>query len=346
MDVGGLGLLTPTLDDNIQHYTFSSPPPIPPIHRASVSLPTPIPSSVDIRLNEVLSSLKHIKTIGRLVRQWLQVCLNCPVPRPLLLDLLAAVESAARWCSPGDGNVSVADADFSQLAEGIQNASSQPLVIPRGLQPTEFIQVLTGRNLRVELIGLVLSVAGNADLGLLESDVVFSSTVLDRKAFAGEMLNASDMAIAFAKEQYHDLYDVLLWLRYENFVLTRSCCGYESKDTSIRASTSGIMRDRINPAYTTLGYRTWARSGRLINDLFAMDIHRDPERPQSSDTPWFLREIQTRLLACMYEADKSLSRVLRKLPRLPRQYCNRRLPLKISDESVLTAGFTLDDALE
>ncbi|KAJ5908936.1 hypothetical protein N7495_001618 [Penicillium taxi] len=325
MDVGGLGLLTPTLDDNIQHYIFSSPPPIPPIHRASVSLPTPVPASIDIRIHEVLSRLKHIKTIGRLVRRWLQVCLNCPVPRPLLLDLLAAVESAARQCSPSDGNVPVAVADFSQLAEGIQNASSQPLVIPRGLQPTEFSQVLTGRNLRVELIGLVLSVAGNAALGLLESDVVFSSTsmyqdVLDRKAFAGEMLSASDAAIAFAKEQCHDLYDVLLWLRYENFVLTRSCCGYES-------------------------YRTWARSGRLINDLFAMDIHRDPERPQSSDTPWFLREIQTRLFACIYEADKSLSRVLKKLPRLPRQYCNRRLPLKISDENVLTAGFTLDDAI-
>lgn len=47
----------------------------------------------------------------------------------------------------------------------------------------------------------------------------------------------------------------------------------------------------------------------------------------------------------MYEADKSLSRVLGKLPRLPRQYCNRRLPLKISDENVLTAGFTSDDAI-
>jgi hypothetical protein len=76
-----------------------------------------------------------------------------------------------------------------------------------------------------------------------------------------------------------------------------------------------------------------------------MDIHRDPEMPQASDTPWFLREIQTRLFACMYEADKSLSRVLGKLPRLPRQYCNRRLPLKISDENVLTAGFTPDDAI-
>ncbi|THD00152.1 hypothetical protein EYZ11_000343 [Aspergillus tanneri] len=134
------------------------------------------------------------------------------------------------------------------------------------------------------------------------------------------MLSASDAAIAFAKEQYHDPSDVLLWLRYENFVLTRNCCGYES-------------------------YRTWARSGRLINDLFAMNIHRDPERPQASDTPWFLREIQTRLFACMYEADKSLSRVLGKLPRLPRQYCSRRLPLKISDENVLTAGFTSDDAI-
>jgi hypothetical protein len=97
-------------------------------------------------------------------------------------------------------------------------------------------------------------VAGNAALGLLESDVVFSSTgmhqdVLDRKAFAGEMLSASDAAIAFAKEQCHDLYDVLLWLRYENFVLTRNCCGYESKDTYIHQA---LARYKINTyTYTT-----------------------------------------------------------------------------------------------
>lgn len=130
----------------------------------------------------------------------------------------------------------MSDADFNQLAEDIQNASSQPLVVPRGLQPAEFSQVLNGRNLRIESIGLVLSVAGNAALGLLESDILFSSTgmyqdILDRKAFAGEMLSASDATIAFAKEQCHDLYDALLWLRYENFLLTRSCCGYESKAT-------------------------------------------------------------------------------------------------------------------
>jgi hypothetical protein len=351
MDTGSLSALpTPTFDDNIhQHHAFGSPtPPIHPIHQASASLPTPVPSSIDIRLHQVLARLPHIKIISRLVRRWLQVCLSCPVPRPLLLDLLVSVESAAHRCNPGDGNAPVADADLSQLAEDIQNASSQPLVVPRGLQPAEFFQVLTGRNLRAESIGLVLSVAGNAALGLLESDVVFSSTgmsqdVLDRKAFAGEMLNASDAAIAFAKEQCHDLHDVLLWLRYENFVLTRNCCGYESKDTYIHQA---LARYKINThTYTTLGYRTWARSGRLINDLFAMDIHRDPERPQASDTPWFLREIQTRLFACMYEADKSLSRVLGKLPRLPRQYCNRRLPLKISDENILTAGFTSDDAI-
>ncbi|KAJ5508767.1 hypothetical protein N7527_010910 [Penicillium freii] len=328
MDMGRLSAPpTPTFGDNIhQHYAFGSPnPPIHPIHQASASLATPVPSSIDIRLHQVLARLPHIKIISRLVRRWLQVCISCPVPRPLLLDLLVAVESTAHRCNPSDGNAQVADAALSQLAEDIQNANSRPLVVPRGLQLAEFFQLLTGRNLRAESIGLVLSVAGNAALGLLESDVVFSSTgmnqdVLDRKAFAGEMLSASDAAIAFAKEQCHDLNDVLLWLRYESFVLTRNCCGYES-------------------------YRTWARSGRLINDLFAMDIHRDPERSQASDTPWFLREIQTRLFACTYEADKSLSGVLGKPPRLPRQYCNRRLPLKISDENVLTAAFTSDDSI-
>ncbi|KOC07703.1 hypothetical protein AFLA70_15g004922 [Aspergillus flavus AF70] len=98
------------------------------------------------------------------------------------------------------------------------------------------------------------------------------------------------------------------------------------------------VESAANRISRTAGHRTWTRSGQLFSDMFAIDAHRDFKEP--SDTPWFLREIQTRLFACMYQDDKVISNILGKLPRVPRHYCNRKLPLDISDESLLTPGLT------
>jgi hypothetical protein len=230
-------LSTPGFEYNFhQHHAFGSPtPPLHLDHQASASALTLVPNFIDPRLHEVLACLSQIKIIGRLVRRWLQVCINCPIPKSLLLDLLVSIESAAHCCNTGKGDAPAADGEFSQLAENVQDASSHPLIVPRGSLPAELCQLLTGQNLRAESIGLILSVAGNAVHGLLDSDVVFAFTgvyqdILDRNAFTRGMLSASDAAIAFAKEQYKDPHDVILWLRYENFVLTKNCCGYESEN--------------------------------------------------------------------------------------------------------------------
>lgn len=74
-----------------------------------------------------------------------------------------------------------------------------------------------------------------------------------------------------------------------------------------------------------------------------MEVHREPK--ESSNTPWFLDEIRTRLFASVYYVDKVLSNILGKLPRVPRHYCNRRLPLNIGDDKLFVLGPTLEDVL-
>ncbi|KAF7630134.1 hypothetical protein AFLA_010763 [Aspergillus flavus NRRL3357] len=80
---------------------------------------------------------------------------------------------------------------ISKLAEDVKTATSQQLVVPLDTRPEEFSKILTRPSLRAEAIGLVLSMAGNAAICLLELDIVFSVSdmhVLDRKAFAKDML--------------------------------------------------------------------------------------------------------------------------------------------------------------
>lgn len=51
------------------------------------------------------------------------------------------------------------------------------------------------------------------------------------------------------------------------------------------------------------------------------------------------------MFACLYAQDKFLSNILDRLPRIPRLYCSRKLPLDVSDEKLLGAGSTLEEIL-
>jgi hypothetical protein len=83
------------------------------------------------------------------------------------------------------------------------------------------------------------------------------------------------------------------------------------------------------------GYRTWCRSGQLMNDVFALNLHRDPEL--SSSKPLFLEEIRCRFFVSAYRTDKALSTLTGRPPRLLRHYCNRRLPLHLQDDHLMSS---------
>lgn len=51
------------------------------------------------------------------------------------------------------------------------------------------------------------------------------------------------------------------------------------------------------------------------------------------------------MFACLYTHDKFLSNILDRLPRIPRLYCSRKLPLDGGGEKLLGAGSTLEEIL-
>ncbi|KAI1114795.1 hypothetical protein F5Y14DRAFT_450652 [Nemania sp. NC0429] len=268
----------------------------------------------DMQLDQVLSRLLQMEAIGKLVRRWWRVNPSGPVTRSLLDKVLVSVESAADRVSKGH-------MEAKRLAIEVREASSRPWAIPPSTSSRELPKLLTEPSLRLEAIGIILATAGTAALCLLESDILFSVLSLnaeDRRLFAKDMLSASDTCIAFCDDSSAP-HDLMIWLRYTNFLLTLDFCGYAD-------------------------HQTWSRSGQLFGDALAMEMHREPKET-SHEMPLFLNEMRTSMFACLYTHDKFLSNILDRLPRIPRLYCSRKLPLGVSDEKLLGTGSTLEEIL-
>jgi hypothetical protein len=73
-----------------------------------------------------------------------------------------------------------------------------------------------------------------------------------------------------------------------------------------------------------------------------MGLHRNPEGPEG---PFFLSEIRKRLFVSLYRGDKSLATFLSRPPRVPRHYCDIRMPLDLADDDLMLEGRELEAAL-
>jgi hypothetical protein len=107
--------------------------------------------------------------------------------------------------------------------------------------------------------------------------------------------------------------------------------------------TDFLFHRRWLITYISAGYHTWHRSGQLFNDLLSLKIHREPEVVPSK--PLFLEEIRCRFFVSAYRTDKSLSSLSARPPRLLRYYCNRELPLHLSDEQLMAPEQLLQKAI-
>lgn len=83
-----------------------------------------------------------------------------------------------------------------------------------------------------------------------------------------------------------------------------------------------------------LGRQSWYRSGQLLSDVLALNLHRQPAEALSG--PLFLEEIRSRHFVYAYRIDKGICTATGRPPRLSKHYCNRNKPLHLRDE-VLTA---------
>lgn len=252
---------------------------------------------------DVLSSLRHICLIERLVLEYCESNQAGTVAAPIILNSLVSIKTTVEKF--GLENT----APDAQLSTAILSNTMRPLEIPWSTEASSFHELFTGTKIRLEIIGLIVTIAARSMFFGLALDMWNGN---DRRAirpqFTNEMLRASTTCLELCM-RLTTVNDLLLWLLYDNLLLTSIMCG----DTSPPV---------------------WRRLGELATEIYALGIHREP---RDIDIPIFLLESRRRVFCASYNLDKSIATFLGRPPRISWRHADVKLPLDLRDEDLAAA---------
>ncbi|KAF2652265.1 hypothetical protein K491DRAFT_719106 [Lophiostoma macrostomum CBS 122681] len=205
--------------------------------------------------------------------------------------------------------LSAKDDSFPVYAEVTRN-SMQPLKVPSTMPASEFHTLFTGPNLRWEMMGLVLIVAGSNAQFTSPDDPIFTledGSKIDKDRFIEDMIHTSNDCIDLC--QVHGaVSDIMVWLIYLNMLVT-----------------SNFYGDNY--------HGVWRRLGDCISTLYSAGIHCEDD----FDEPFFLREARRRLYAAVYRSDKTLATFFGRPPMMAERYSDRKVPLDLDDNTISTS---------
>ncbi|KAJ5887785.1 hypothetical protein N7495_007826 [Penicillium taxi] len=259
------------------------------------------------KISEILLTLGDFAIIESLIRDYYVLNQSAVIPAPFVLNSLDPLRTMCKQCI---SIKSLDDLTASITVPIIQN-TAEIFSVPPSTAGKDFHTLFTGSSIRLEIIGVICSLAGRAGYHGLSRSQLDDPTV--RSQFAQKMLAASDAALYICKI-LTPLNDLTIWLVYENLLL------------------SDIVNGDSSP-------HGWNRLGELSTDIFALGIHRDLK--SSSEMPEFLLESRRRQFAAAYQLDKTIATFLGRPPRMPLRYTDCRMPLDISDEALATEDTTL-----
>ncbi|KAJ5618987.1 Transcription factor [Penicillium lagena] len=104
--------------------------------------------------------------------------------------------------------------------------------------------------------------------------------------------------------------------------------------------STGVMNDYVvllllhhtsllTTIYGESDYRPWRKLGELSTAVFALGLHQE-----SSNLPFFIREMRKRVLVAAYAMDKTLATFLGRPPLISCRYCDIEFPLDLSCEEI------------
>lgn len=115
---------------------------------------------------------------------------------------------------------------FSIYADITRN-SRRPIKIPSNMLASEFHTLFTGSNLRWEMLGLILIVAGSNAVFTSPDDPIFTledGSKIDRDGFIEDMIHTSNDCIDLC-QVHGTVSDMLVWLLYMNLLVTSNFYG-------------------------------------------------------------------------------------------------------------------------
>ena len=183
-------------------------------------------------VSKVLHCLCNFSLIERLIKRYYKGTQFAVIAGPIILNALVSINGTVRQRCRGD---IICDKALARML--LQN-TARPLEVPASLPASDYHSLFTGPNLRLEIIGLIISLAGLASFFLSARDPIFmkdDGDVTDRREFTDQMTDASNTCSKLC-EEVGSVNDLLLWLIHQDAVLLSMQRGDSSKFTVPRIS--------------------------------------------------------------------------------------------------------------
>ncbi|KAF2873751.1 hypothetical protein BDV95DRAFT_567686 [Massariosphaeria phaeospora] len=258
---------------------------------------------------DILKSLRYHTIIQDLVRLHCEASQVGVIPMPLEFEAVKALKPTI------DEYRLETSMPAPELVSKVLGNTSRPLDISLSTQPSEFYRTCTGNNLRFEMIGFILATAGRSLLFGPTSFFFKHPQFFDKKSqLVDELLRSSTICVLLCSV-ISPVNDIMIWMFYENLMLTSMMCGYS-------------------------GPPTWRRLGELSSQIYALGLHK--ESNASSSLPLFILESRRKVFHSAFYQDKAISTFLGRPVRLSKRHTDVRMPLDVSDEELIGDPEALD----
>ncbi|KXJ85336.1 hypothetical protein Micbo1qcDRAFT_99602, partial [Microdochium bolleyi] len=175
--------------------------------------------------------------------------------------------------------------------------------------PEQWLQAATGRNIRWEVLGILLAATGDCCMCLTSADSVFPPQ-LPRLDLMNRLSRSAKLCLLFCQDISAAMDDLLLFLARLIYIVTVSTTSPSS-------------------------FAVYQASGTVINALIAMGLH-EPEAPGSEQhVPFFLAELRKRAFASSFAQEVGLATFLGRPPRLSYRYCRFRPASGLTNQEIL-----------
>lgn len=261
---------------------------------------------------EVLALLRYMPLYTRLNQRWFDLSDGLVVPQPIFRIWVDEL-----WSDFGSLVQDGQPDKLLGLSEMVWRNTARPLKVSGDMTAKEWAMSATGKHLRWEVVGSILSLVGLFAANLSDWDRIFEPIrdhKMDRHTFAERMRKASEYCLCFCYE-CEVLNDAYISFMYEDLILVE-CLEGES------------------------AYAAWQRTGEVCDAIVAMGIHQG--NCVNANTPFWLSQYRRKIFVAAYARDKVYATFLGRPPRLSYRYCKMELPLDLSDAQLFLEGPELE----
>ncbi|OQE47289.1 hypothetical protein PENCOP_c001G08116 [Penicillium coprophilum] len=266
---------------------------------------------------DVLQFLYNLTLRDLLIARFYARTLNIVVPKMVMNEILRSVRQIF------DEFSSDPTAQLQELANQIFQNTSRPMRTHKSMSPEEYLSSFTGRNLRWEALGSILTLCG-MQLAITpdnDPDITQGSDDPRAKDRLLEQVTVISTVCLGLCDQTSSANEMLAMLQFNDVMLRTQQYGDSS-------------------------YQAWRRLGDLVSTIYAAGLHLDTNGTESSEScPFFLRQWRRRCFVGAFYMDKMIATFVGRPPLMNGRFCTLAAPLDLSDEVLVAGGDVLSKAI-